>query len=254
MNLGADVIGIDLSLKMMAKLRQKNPAAPLRKPTLRACHSQITVRRGVDHARAAPDRAVARGAARIQRVIKPGGVYIDSTQWHDPSSQLKPFAISGVNCVEAQGAQWRRPGVQFPDEIDAELKTMEATGESVELVQYTATATARERRTDCQPRHVRMRGMCPTKCLRRRSTRLTAWCQKEIGPLDKPITEERRFTLRIARFAMTRQRFSTTITLGTFTHESVPSVRSPARSTSPDDVPPSRFNAASRSRSLDANH
>jgi hypothetical protein len=29
---------------------------------------------------------------------------------------------------------------------------------------------------------------------------ITAWARNEIGSLDKPITEERRFILRIAKF------------------------------------------------------
>ncbi len=60
MNLGADVVGIDLSLKMMAKLRQKNPAVRIAQADASLLpFPDQHLRRGVDHACAAPDRPVA---------------------------------------------------------------------------------------------------------------------------------------------------------------------------------------------------
>ncbi len=201
LRLGADVIGIDLSLNMMGKLRQKYPAAPLAQANAArlpfpARQFDAVMTTHVMHL-IGPWREALR---EYQRVLKPGGVYIDSTQWHDASSQLTRIRDHWRGLVETQGAQWRRPGVQSHAEIDAELQTMGGRVEPIEVLRYTATATPRERLDQIYSRVCSDAWDVPDKVFEATFKDLVAWCRKEIGPLDKPITEERRFMLRIARF------------------------------------------------------
>ncbi len=201
LRLGADVIGIDLSLNMMGKLREKYPAAHLaqadasRLPfATRQFDAVLTTH--VMHL-IGPWREALH---EYRRVLKPGGVYIDSTQWHDASSQLTRIRDKWREMVEAQGAQWRRPGVQNRAELDAELKFIGAQIEDVEVLRYYATATPHERLDQIHRRVCSDAWDVSDAVFEATFKEITAWTRKEIGPLDKSITEERRFILRIAKF------------------------------------------------------
>src|SRR5512136_1429655 len=111
LRLGADLTGIDLSLNMMGKLRQKYPAAHLAQADasrlpFRARQFDAVLTTHVMHL-IGPWREALR---EYRRVLKPGGVYIDSTQWHDKTSPLRLIHDHWHMLIEAQGGQWRRPG------------------------------------------------------------------------------------------------------------------------------------------------
>src|SRR5512139_1734721 len=141
LRLGADVIGVDLSLNMMGKLREKYSAAHLAQTDasrlpFAAQHFDAVLTTHVMHL-IGPWREALR---EYRRVLKPGGVYIDSTQWHEPASQLTRIRNKWRELVEAQGAQWRRPGVQTYAELDVELQQLGGQVETVEVLRYQATA------------------------------------------------------------------------------------------------------------------
>lgn len=201
LRLGANVIGIDLSVNMMGKLHEKYPAAHLAQadaPRLPFATHQFdaVLTTHVMHL-IGPWRDALH---EYRRVLKPGGVYIDSTQWHDASSQLTRIRDQWRVLVEAQGAQWRRPGVQSREELTAELKMQGAQIEEVEVLRYYATATPRERLDQIQRRVCSDAWEVSDEVFETTFKEITAWTKKEIGSLDKPITEERRFILRIAKF------------------------------------------------------
>jgi SAM-dependent methyltransferase len=201
LRLGAEVTGIDLSLKMMGKLREKYRAASLaqadasRLPFASQVFDAVLTTH-VMHL-IGPWRAA---VCEFHRVLKPGGVYIDSTQWHDASSQLTRIRDHWRELIEVHGALWRRPGVQSRDELNAELKAQGAQLEEVEVLRYYATATPRERLDQIHSRVCSDAWDVPDEVFETTFKEIKAWTKKEIGPLDKPITEERRFMLRIAHF------------------------------------------------------
>ncbi len=202
LRLGANITGIDLSTNMMSKLREKHPAAHL----AQADASRLPFTTGqfdavltthVMHL-IGPWREALR---EYRRVLKPGGVYIDSTQWHDASSQLSRIRDHWRQRVEAHGAQWRRPGAQTHDELDAEVRGLGGQVDSVEVLRYTATGTPRERLDQIHSRVCSDAWDVSDDVFEETFHEITAWTLEEIGPLDTPISEERRFVLRIARFA-----------------------------------------------------
>jgi len=201
LRLGANVIGVDLSLNMMGKLREKYPAAHLaqadasRLPFAAQTFDAVLTTH-VMHL-IGPWREALR---EFRRMLKPNGVYIDSTQWHDTSSQLTRIRDKWRELIEAHGAQWRRPGVQSREELNAELKAQGAQLEEVEVLRYYATATPRERLDQIHSRVCSDAWDVSDDVFEATFKEITAWTKKEIGPLDKSITEERRFMLRIARF------------------------------------------------------
>ncbi len=201
LRLGANVIGIDLSVNMMGKLREKYPAAHLAQADASrlpfAAHQfDAVLTTHVMHL-IGPWREALR---EYRRVLKPGGVYIDSTQWHEASSQLTRIRDRWRALVELQGAQWRRPGAQSREELNAELKLQGAQIEEVEVLRYYATATPRERLDQIHSRVCSDAWDISDEVFEATFKEITAWTRKVIGPLDKSIAEERRFILRIAKF------------------------------------------------------
>jgi ubiquinone/menaquinone biosynthesis C-methylase UbiE len=201
LRLGADVVGIDLSLNMMGKLREKYPTAHLAQTDASrlpfATHQfDAVLTTHVMHLIGPWREAL----DEFRRVLKPHGVYIDSTQWHDTSSRLTGIRDKWRELVEAHGAQWRRPGVQTHAELDAEVVKQGGRVETVEVLRYYATATPRERLDQIHSRVCSDAWDVSDEVFETTFKEITAWTKKEIGPLDKPITEERRFMLRIARF------------------------------------------------------
>lgn len=201
LHLGADVTGIDLSLNMMDKLRQKYPAADLAQADAArlpfAAHQFAAVLTTHVMHLIGPWREALR---EYRRVLKPGGVYIDSFQWHNDSSQLTRIGDRWRELVEARGAQWRRPGVQTHAELDVELQQLGGQVETVEVLRYQATATPRERLDHIHNRVCSDAWDVPDEVFEATFKEISTWTKSEIGPLDMPITEERRFILRIARF------------------------------------------------------
>ena len=202
LRLGADLVGIDLSVNMLGKLRQKYPAARLAQadasrlpfPTQ---HFDAVLTTHVMHV-IGPWREALR---EYRRVLKPGGVYIDSTQWHATDSRLTRIRDRWRELVTAQGARWQRPGVQNHAELDTALQALGAQVEEVEVLRYTASATPRERLDQIRSRVCSDAWDIPDEVFEATFQQIVAWTEKEIGPLDQAITEERSFNLRLARFA-----------------------------------------------------
>jgi ubiquinone/menaquinone biosynthesis C-methylase UbiE len=201
LRLGADVVGVDLSLNMMAKLRAKYPTPRLAQADASRLpfHSHqfdAVLTMHVMHL-VAPWRAALR---EYRRVLRPGGVYIDSTQWHDTTSPLRRIRDQWHALIEAQGAQWRRPGAQNPAEIATELTTLGAQLEEVEVLRYYSTGTPREALDQICSRVCSDAWDVPEDVFEATFKEITAWTKKEFKHLDEPISTERRFVLRITRF------------------------------------------------------
>ena len=201
LRLGADVIGVDLSLNMMGKLREKYSTAHLaqadasRLPFATQRFDAVLTTH-VMHL-IGPWREALR---EYRRVLKPGGVYIDSTQWHDNTSLLRRIRDHWRELVEAQGAQWRRPGAQSPEEITAELQALGARVEEVEVLRYYSTSTPREVLEAIHSRVCSDAWDVPDHVFETTYKEITVWTKQEFKHLDEPISTERRFVLRITRF------------------------------------------------------
>ena len=133
MRRGANVIGCDISSKMMAVLRQKYPGACLaeadasRLPfssghfdAVTTCHVMHLI---------GPWRAA---LEEYRRVLKRGGVYINArteeTEKESPGQRISAFWASRV---ASYGASQKRPGVQSKEELHEALREMGAALEEV---------------------------------------------------------------------------------------------------------------------------
>lgn len=199
-NLGADVIGIDLSLKMMAKLRQKNPTARI----AQADASQLPF---PDHTF---DAALTTHVLHLigpwrealhefKRVIKPGGVYINAWHHHQDRSVSQAIRDDWRERVRARGVNWRRPGAQLPDDVIAELKAL-GNFEEIQLVQYPTTSTARFELDRIANRVMSDAWQVPAAVYDVTLNETRAWAGREYGDLDRPVVEDRHFIAQVVRF------------------------------------------------------
>jgi ubiquinone/menaquinone biosynthesis C-methylase UbiE len=200
MKLGADVIGIDLSLKMMAKLREKNP-------TVRIAQADASQLPFPDHTFDAaltthvlhligPWREALR---EFKRVIKPGGVYINAWHHHQDRSVNQAVRDMWRERVRAHGVDWRRPGAQLPDDVIAEMKTL-GHFEELPLVQYSTTSTARFELDRIADRVMSDAWQVPDEIYDITLNETREWAVREFGDLDRPVVEDRHFIAQVVRF------------------------------------------------------
>ena len=203
LRLGADVIGVDLSLNMMGKLREKYSTAPLAQADAsslpfgsRQFDAVLTTH--VMHL-VGPWREALR---EYRRVLKPDGVYIDAWSRLDETSSMVP-RIRGRwrTQVEAYGVRWQTPGEQSREGMVAELQAMGARIDEVEVLRYQSDVVPREVLDLIRGRLSSDTWEIPDDVLAVTVADVTAWAEQEYGDLDKPISEERRFILRVTKFA-----------------------------------------------------
>ena len=200
-DLGADVIGIDLSLKMMAKLRQKSPAVRI----VQADASQLPF---PDHTFDAaltthvlhltgPWREALR---EFQRVIKRGGVYINAWHHHQDRSVHADIRDYWRSRVKALGVDWTRPGAQLPGEVMLELKALGTSFEEIPLVAYSTSSTPRHELDRIAHRVMSDAWFIPDEVYTVALSETRDWAEREIGDLDRPRVEERNFIAQVTRF------------------------------------------------------
>lgn len=198
----ADLVGCDISRKMMALLRQKFPAARLaeadasRLPfpnghfdAVTTCHVMHLV---------GPWQEALR---EYQRVLRAGGAYIDVetelTSSDSPGRRIKDFWRSRV---EAYGASTRRPGVEDHRELEAALTAMGALVEKVEVARYTRSHALRDVVEGIANRIHSSTWVVPDDVFAQTVRELRDWTATEFKDPGMRFEEEAIFILAIARF------------------------------------------------------
>ena len=206
LNGGANVIGCDLSLKMMAVLQQKLRQARLvqadacllpfpsgRFQALITCHVMHLV---------GPWRAALK---EYRRLLEPQGVYINARteQVGKPSigSQVEDHWKS---FVQEHGASPRRPGVQSTEELHQELVEMGSSLRQVEVVHFTRTFSIDEVIQRIADRIDSPTWTIPDPILKASIDEVRAWTALHFRDLSTRFEEESAFILDICRFQSAR--------------------------------------------------
>jgi ubiquinone/menaquinone biosynthesis C-methylase UbiE len=201
MQLGADLIGCDISTRMMDKLRTKYPAARLAQAdALRlpfASHqfeAVLTVH--VLHLIGGWRTAL----REIKRVLKRGGVHLNTWYYRPGTSLDTQIRDYWRGRVEAHGGQWRRPGAQDYIEVWTELQSLGATIEEVEAAILFDSATPRDEIDHIAQRVFSDAWSVADDIYDVTVNELREWAAREYGDLDQPHIEEAHFMLHIAHF------------------------------------------------------
>ena len=201
MRSGAPLVGVDLSLDMMQRLRAKRNAALLaqadvsRLPFPNATFGAVlTVH--VLHL-VGPWREALR---EFRRILRPGGVYLNSHNYRrtdSPNLQLRDRLHA---LVEERGCDWRRPGIQDREELMKELHAMGAQIEDTSVAEWTIGVTPRQELSDIAARVHSDTWQVPDHVLAETVAELTAWAVTQYDDLDAPIAVERRVGFDVVRF------------------------------------------------------
>jgi len=198
---GVNLIGCDISMKMMARLREKYPAARLTQADAThlpfASHqfdALLTVH--VIHL-VGPWRAALH---EFRRVLKPGGAYINT--WSVPVGAAADERIRDYwwSRVEGRGVNRRRPGIQNREELLDGLRVMGATLAEVEATRYHTPLAPREVIEAIAARVFSDTWDVPDDILEATLPEMREWAAREYDDVDQAAQQERRFILDVARF------------------------------------------------------
>jgi len=199
---GANLMGCDLSLKMMQLLRDKHPAARLGQaeaarlpfPT-GTFEAVMTIH--VLHVVGAWQAAL----REFRRVLKPDGVYLNSWNWHHPQAPQARLRDYWRSRVEAHGGEWRRPGIQNREELLTELRAMGAQVQELEVVRFSSPVNLERDVIEALANRLYSdTWQVPEPILQQSIQDLRQWAQQEYPNLQADYEEERLFILDVARF------------------------------------------------------
>lgn len=199
---GDDLVGVDLSMRMMAVLRS-------RFPTARVVQADVTA---LPFAGASFDVAIAvhvfhlvagwqRALAETRRVLRPGGVLAWSWHWRAPDALNGRVRQKLGDLVAARGHSTRRPGASGPAEVERALRGLGAIQSTVEVARWRRRlSTLREELAALAARQTSETWSLPDEVLRAALDDVQRWAVAEYGSLDYAEPLAKRMSVHIARF------------------------------------------------------
>jgi SAM-dependent methyltransferase len=199
---GVDLIGCDLSLKMLARQREKSSTARL----LQA--DAVSLPFPSDHFDAVLVVHVMhligpwRDALReFKRVLRLGGVFLNvSTAESVGNTVLGQMREHWRAWVKEHGIDTRHPGAQSGEEVHAELQSLGAHLQQVEVMRFPHVYTLRSELARYEGRVFSNTWLVPEALHQASVVELREWVMREFGDLDQTIEETSRFIFDIAHF------------------------------------------------------
>jgi ubiquinone/menaquinone biosynthesis C-methylase UbiE len=199
---GVDLIGCDLSAKMLRRLQEKLPSARIAQadasllpfPT---AHFDFVMTVHVLHL-IPPWREALR---EFKRVLKPEGMYFNVKTWEPVGlsirGEIREFWRSWL---KAHGVNAYLTGVQRNAESLAELQSLGARLTEEEVIRYPLAFTLREELERFASRVYSDAWDVPKAIFETSLEELRTWVHHEYGDLDQQRADEVRFVIDVARF------------------------------------------------------
>jgi ubiquinone/menaquinone biosynthesis C-methylase UbiE len=199
---GLDLVGCDLSSKMLMRLQEKFPSARIAQsdasalPFPSACFD-IVLTAHVLHLIPTWREAL----REFRRVLMPEGVYLNLKTWATVGVSVREqIRLHWRRWLESQGMNANLPGVQGNAEIQQELRSLGAQLAEVEVVRYPLLFTLREELERFAARIYSDSWEIPDAIFKASLEDLRSWVEHEYGNLDQQLQDEVRFTIDMARF------------------------------------------------------
>lgn len=199
---GLDLIGCDLSGKMLRRLQGKYPAARLVQadglllpfPTANF-DTVMTVH--VLHLIPGWKEAL----HELRRVLTPEGVYLNVKTWAPAGVSLREqVRLHWRAWLKEHGREVRHPGLQDQEEFNQALQAMGVQVKEVEVVRYPLQFTLREELERFSTRTGSETWDIPDEIFEASMAELRAWAESEFDNLDQPRQDELRFAVDVVRF------------------------------------------------------
>ncbi len=197
---GADLVGCDLSTKMMAVLRQKLPRAQLAQADASHLpfptgHFDAVITVHVMHLIGPWREAL----SEYRRVLKPGGIYINARTENANGQSLGERVMDyWQQRVASHGGNPERPGVQEHQELQAELRRMGAELKELPIVRFSGSHSVNEFMERVANRIDSHTWNIPKPVFGASLQDLRQWVVQEFGALDRQYEEEYQFILDVA--------------------------------------------------------
>ncbi|HJS20581.1 MAG TPA: methyltransferase domain-containing protein [Anaerolineales bacterium] len=199
---GADLVGCDISSKMLSRLREKFPSARILQSDASRLpfpndrfDAVLTVH--VMHL-IAPWRAALR---EFQRVLSHGGIYLNVRTYASVGESLREQVRTyWRGWVEAQGGHIHQPGIRDHEEFLQELRSLGTNLTEREVVRFTLPFTLREELDRFASRIYSDTWDIPDDIFDASLEELRVWVERQFGDLDQQRQDEVRFVIDAARF------------------------------------------------------
>ena len=198
---GAQLVGVDLSRPMLRRQLEKYPAARVAQADAIDLPFANAYFDGLLTIHVLHLVGAWRVALReFARVLKPGGVYVNSWNWHADNDVDARVRAHWRASVEAQGGSWRRPGIQSREQLLIEVRDMGAAVEELTVVRFFPAVSPGEVVESIAERVFSDTWDIPDDIFDASVRELRAWASETFGDVTKPLMVERRFLLDVVRF------------------------------------------------------
>ena len=199
---GTDLIGCDISSKMLSRLKDKFPSARISRadasllPFLPA-HFDVVLTVHVMHL-IPPWREALR---EFRRVLKPKGIYLNIRTWaYVGVSVREQIRTHWRRWLETQGVSASAVGVQNREEFLQELQRLGGQSAEVEVIRYPMPFILREELDHFASRTSSDMWDIPDDIFEESLKELRTWVEGEYKDLNQEIENEVRFVIDVVRF------------------------------------------------------
>lgn len=199
---GLDLVGCDLSAKMLLRLHEKLPAARITQADASllpfpSSHFDVVLTVHVMHL-IHPWREALH---EFRRVLVPGGTYLNVKTWEAVGNSIRGrMREFWRDWLKAHGVDPRLPGVQADEEFLSELQSLDAQMTQMEVMRYPLAFTLREELERFASRVNSHTWDIPNAIFDASVEALRTWVTEEYRDLDETRSDEVRFVIDMARF------------------------------------------------------
>jgi ubiquinone/menaquinone biosynthesis C-methylase UbiE len=199
---GANLIGCDLSAKMLSRQREKYPAARLVQADAAylpfpSGHFDAVLVVHVMHL-IGPWREAMR---EFKRVLRSGGVFLNVSTYKAVGKSVRgEMRHHWRDWVGERGIDTRTPGAQSDEELHTELESLGARWKEVEAVRFPIVYNPRAELDRYEARIFSDTWAVPEAIYQASLSELRDWTMREFGDLDREIEEMNRFVFDAAYF------------------------------------------------------
>jgi len=199
---GADLVGCDLSSKMLNRLQAKYASARLAQADASRLpfptgHFDAVLTVHVIHLISPWQEAV----QEFKRVLRAGGVYLNIRTYASAGASIREkIRTHWRGWVEAHGVQIFQPGVRDFQEFLNELKSLGADLSEIEVMRFPNRFTLQEELDRFNARVYSDAWHIPDDVYEASMQEVPTWVAREYGDLEQSREDEVRFVINVARF------------------------------------------------------